>query len=96
MSSKSLGFADLKNIKPDIIDETNKITDHEIDKIGEKHGFTARETEGRIYKRKNTGATVPLSMRLPTEYYNRYVQYSKDKRYSYPELLMLLMDEKGI
>lgn len=97
-----LGFAGLGKIRPDSDPATQPITlrkptDTEIDKVAERVGFESREPTRKLQKRPNTGEpTSNLALRPPVRIYNRFVQFSIDNRYSYPEALEALLDKAGV
>ena len=96
MSKPTLGFADLSKIKPDTEPEPH-ISDEQVDRAGERAGFTSREPTAKIVKRPTSKeATAGLGMRPTISVYNRFVQLSLAKRMSYPEALAYLLDLAGV
>jgi hypothetical protein len=94
MTRRTLGFSTLNASQSDLEREP---TDVAIDRIAKTLGFTSREPVEKLSKRDASNEpTANLVLRPRVSVFNRFVQFSKDNRYSYPEALEVLMNKAGI
>lgn len=91
------GIADTPVDKPEAVANPTEREIEAANLAARKTGFVSRDPEPVLLRSGGREDAVrQLSIRLPLSYANRLVKYCEENRYSYPALIMKLMDEKGI
>jgi hypothetical protein len=81
----SFGFEGLADIQPASTPSREPIP-HDIDRAGERLGFTSREATVRRKRRQpNEEPTDQLNLRASIPDINRFVEWCESNRYSYRE-----------